>query len=103
VGLSVKKYDSFEYQVMNNNAKGRIWHGLFMVVLRRPFRAPKAHVLFAGVCLYLCLVVGVAVVVAVVALFFYSVLIGQWQAMRIQHFTIARAFLKGYVKIGAWN
>jgi hypothetical protein len=70
-----------------------------MVVLHCPFRAQKAHVLFAGVCLYLCFVVGVAVV----ALFFYSVLLGQRQAMKIQHFIIARALLKGYVKIGAWD
>jgi len=48
----------------------QIAHCLFMVVLHRPFRAPKAHVLFAGVCLYLCLVVEVAVVVAVVAVLF---------------------------------
>jgi hypothetical protein len=49
-------------KIVNDHAKGRIWHGLFMVVLHRPFRAPKAHVLFAGVCLYLCFVVEVAVV-----------------------------------------
>ncbi len=36
--------------------------GLFLVVLRRPFHAPKANVLFAGVGLYLCFVVEVAVV-----------------------------------------
>ncbi len=46
-------------------AKGRIWHGLFMGVLRRPFRAQKACVLFAGVCLFLCLFVWVAVVAKV--------------------------------------
>jgi len=46
----------------DDHAKGRIWHGLFTVVLHRPFRASKAHVLFAGVCLYLCFVVEVAVV-----------------------------------------
>jgi hypothetical protein len=32
-----------------------------MAVLHRPFRAQKAHVLFSGVCLYLCFVVDVAV------------------------------------------
>jgi hypothetical protein len=54
-------------KIMNDHAKGRIWHGLFVVVLHRPFRAQQAHVLFAGVCLFLWLFVGVAVVVAVVA------------------------------------
>jgi hypothetical protein len=34
------------------SAKGRIWHGLFMAVLHRPFRAQKAHVLFVVVCLF---------------------------------------------------
>jgi len=52
-----------------------------MVVLHRPFRAQKAYVLFAGVCPYLCFVVEVAVVVAVVAVLFYDVLLGQWQAI----------------------
>jgi hypothetical protein len=33
---------------IDDSAKGRIWHGLFMVVLHRPFRAQKAHVLFAS-------------------------------------------------------
>ena len=50
------------WQVINDSAKGRIWHGLFIVVLHRPFCAQKVHVLFAGGCLYLCLVVEVAVV-----------------------------------------
>ncbi len=44
-----------------DSAKGRIWHGLFMVVLHRPFRTQKARVLFAGVCPFLWLFVRVAV------------------------------------------
>jgi len=40
-------------KIVNDHAKGRIWYGLFTVVPHRPFRAPKARVLFAGVCLYL--------------------------------------------------
>jgi hypothetical protein len=55
---------------MDDNAKGRIWHELFIVVLSHPFHAQTVLVLFAGVGLYLCLVVEVAVVVAV--LFFMS-------------------------------
>ncbi len=54
-------------KLFDDSAKGQIWHGLFRVVLYRPFRAQQAHVLFASVCLYLCLVVEVAVV----AVFFY--------------------------------
>ena len=55
---------------MDDNAKGRIWHGLFIVVLYHPFHTQTVLVLFAGVGMYLCLVVEVAVVVAV--LFFMS-------------------------------
>ncbi len=52
---------------MKDNAKGRIWHGLFLVVLHRPFRPQKARVLFASVCQFLLIVVEVAGVVAVVS------------------------------------
>src|SRR5437588_1692548 len=45
------------------------------------FSCSKSHVLFAGVCLYLCFVVEVAVVVAVVVVLFLYVLLGQWQAI----------------------
>ncbi len=77
---NMKKYDVWNALkqgiAIDDHAKGRIWHGLFMVVLHRPFRAPKACVSFAGVCLYLCFVVEVAVV----AVRFYYVLLRQWQA-----------------------
>ena len=63
---------------MDDNAKGRIRHGLILVVLRRPFRAQIACVLFTGVVPYLCLIVEVAVAVAV--LFLY-VLLWQWLAI----------------------
>jgi hypothetical protein len=61
----------FDLLCLFDSAKGRSWHWLFMAVLYGSFRAKKARVLFAGVCLYLCFVVEVAVVVAVVAVFFY--------------------------------
>ena len=50
---------------MDDHAKGRIWHGLFMAVLHRPFHAQKARVLFAGVCLFMWLFVMVFVVARV--------------------------------------
>ena len=57
---------------MKENAKGLIWHGLFLGVLCRPFRAQKGCVLFAGVGGFLWMVVEVAVVVAVAAIFLFS-------------------------------
>jgi hypothetical protein len=55
---------------VDDHAKGRIWHRLFIVVLYRPFHAQKVLDLIAGVGLYLHLVVEVAVVVAVVTVLF---------------------------------
>jgi hypothetical protein len=42
--------------LFDDNAKGRIWHWLFMVVLCSPFRAQKAHALFADVGCFLLMV-----------------------------------------------
>ena len=53
-------------------AKDQIWHCLFLVVLCGPSRAQKVRVLFASVCLFLRIVVEVAVVVTVVAVLFCS-------------------------------
>ena len=61
----MKKYDVWNALkqgiAIDDHAKGQIWDGLFLVVLRRPFRAQIACVLFTGVVLYLCLIVEVAV------------------------------------------
>ncbi len=50
LGSSFVAYLDFKWQAIDDHAKGRIWHGLFMVVLHRPFRAQKVLVLFAYSC-----------------------------------------------------
>lgn len=58
--------------IYGSRAKGQIWYCLFLVVLCSPSRAQKVCVLFASVCLFLRIVVEVAVVVCPVPEFKYN-------------------------------
>jgi len=69
---------------VGKNAKGRMRIWLFMVVLCRPCCAQQVIALFAGVGLFLCMVVEVAVLVAVVTVLFVIIDAGHrklWQAI----------------------
>ena len=65
------------WQAIDDNAKGRMRIWLSFVVLCRPCCAQQAIALFTSVGLFLCMVVEVAVLVAVVAVLFCYL----WQAI----------------------
>ena len=64
-------------KAMNHNAEGRMRTGLFMVVLCGPSCAQQVLVLFTNVGLFLCLVVEVAVPVAVLFCYLWQAIINE--------------------------